>query len=80
MATNPHQFHASRAFAEVMGPSTRRSKRASAQKPRSAQWERRIEADWQGHLDTLRECISELLIHDQQPRMAMSEAGKRGRD
>jgi hypothetical protein len=41
------------------------------------QWEQRIEEDWQRHLKTLRQCIGELLIGNQHPRMELMKADKR---
>jgi len=80
MAIHQHQAPPDRALAEVIGSSTKRSKRASTKRVRNEQWERRIEEDWQGHLETLRQCICELLIGNQHPRMEMMRAGKRGQE
>ena len=74
MASHQHQAAAGQAHAEVVGSSTNRSKRASTKRFRDDQWERRIEKDWQGNLETLRQCISELLIGNQHPRMELMKA------
>ena len=79
MATHQHQARAAQTLAEVIGSSTKRSKRASTKRVRNEQWERRIEEDWQGHLETLRQCISEILIGNRHPRMELMKADKPGR-
>jgi hypothetical protein len=76
MATQQHQMPVAQKLAEVIRSSTKRSKRASTKRVRSEQWERRIEEDWQGHLETLRQCICELLIGNQHLRMRLIEADK----
>jgi hypothetical protein len=68
MATHQHQERAAHRLAGVAAPSTKRTPRTSADRPRNGQWERRIEADWQGHLQTLRQWIGELLIKNQDLR------------
>ena len=69
MATHQHQAPAAQSHAEGIGFPAKRSKRASTVTARNERWERRIERDWQGHLETLRQCISELLIGNRHPRM-----------
>ena len=76
MASHQHQADAGQTLAEVVGSSTNRPKRASTKRFRGEQWERRIEKDWQGNLETLRQCISELLIGNQYPRMELMKADK----
>jgi hypothetical protein len=76
MTTNQHRVPAAQTLAEVMGLSTRRSNRASAKRVRHEQWEQRIERDWQGHFETLRQCICELLIKNQHLRTELMEADK----
>jgi len=80
MATQQHQAPAAQAQAEVIGLSAKRSKRASTVRGRNEQWERRIEEDWQGHLETLRQCISELLIGNRHPRMEPMKADRRSQE
>jgi DNA-binding NtrC family response regulator len=77
MASHQHQAAAGQALAKVVGSSTNRSKRASTKRFRDDQWERRIEKDWQGNLETLRQCISELLIGNEHPRMELMKADNR---
>lgn len=69
MATHQHQAPADQTHGEVIRLSTRLSKRSSTRRFRNEQWERRIEQDWQGHLETLRHCLSELLIGNQLLRL-----------
>jgi len=69
MASHRHQASASLTFMEVVEPSTRGSKRASTKRVWKERWERRIEKDWQGNFDTLRQCVSELLVKNQHLRM-----------
>jgi hypothetical protein len=78
MATHQHQAPAGQTIAEVIGSSTKRSKRASTKRFRNEQWARRIEEDWEGHLETLRHCICELLIGSQHLRIDLMEADKPG--
>jgi hypothetical protein len=80
MATQQHQAPAAQAQAEVIGLPAKRSKRASTVRARNGQWERRIEEDWQGHLETLRQCISELLIGNRHPRMEPMKADRRSQE
>jgi hypothetical protein len=77
MATHQHQTPAALARAEVIGLSAKRAKRASTVRARNEQWERRIEEDWQEHLEALRQCISELLIGNRRPRMEPIQADRR---
>jgi hypothetical protein len=76
MATHQHQMPAAQTLAGVICLSTKRSKGASTKRVRIEQWERRIEEDWQGHLETLRQCICELLIKNQHLPMTLIEADK----
>ena len=80
MTTHQHQESAGQTLADVIGSCTERPKRASTKRLRNQRWERRIEEDWQEHLETLRQCISELLIGNQHPRMELMKADKRGQD
>ena len=43
------------------------------------EWQRGIEGAWQGHLETLQQCVCELLQKNQQLRMALMVANERGR-
>ena len=80
MAT--HQYHeaAGQTLAAVTGSSTKGSKRASTKRFHNEQWERRIEEDWHGHLESLRQCISALLIGNQHPRMDLMKGNKPGQE
>jgi len=77
MATHQHQAPAGRTVTQVVGPFTNRSKRVSTKRSRNEQWERIIEKDWQGNLEILRQCISELLVGNQHPRMELIRPDKR---
>ena len=77
MATHQHQAPAAQAQAEGIGLPAKRSKRASTVRSRNEQWGKRLEEDWQGHLETLRQCISELLIGNRHPRMEPMKADRR---
>ena len=77
MATRRHQAPSGRILTEVIGSFSDGSKTVSTKRFRNAQWERRIEEDWQGHLETLRQCIGELLIGNQHAQMELVKAGKR---
>jgi hypothetical protein len=41
------------------------------------EWKRGIEGAWQGHLETLQQCVCELLHKNQKLRMALAAAGER---
>jgi len=43
------------------------------------EWMQRIEEAWQGHLETLQQCVCELLLKNQQLRMELTAADKSGR-
>jgi hypothetical protein len=36
------------------------------------EWKRGLEEDWQSHLETLQKCVCELLLKNQQLRMALT--------
>ena len=80
MATHQRQAPARQTPAKVIGSSTKRSKSASSKRLRNKQWERRIEEDWQGHLEILRQCICELLIGHEHLRMEPMEADRPSRE
>ena len=80
MVTQQRQAPSGQPLAEVIGASARRSKIASMKRVQNEQWERRIEEDWQGHMKILRQCISQLLVGNQQLRMKPIEAGKPGQE
>ncbi len=42
-------------------------------------WKQRSEADWQRHLETLQQCVCELLLKNQQLRMSLVAADERER-
>lgn len=40
------------------------------------EWTQRLDEAWQGHLDTLQQCVCELLHKNQQLRMALAANGQ----
>ena len=65
MAAHYHRENSAQTLTGVIGSSTKRAKGASTKRFRKEQWE----GDWQRHLETLRQCICELLIKNQHLRM-----------
>jgi hypothetical protein len=43
------------------------------------EWVQRIEGAWQGHLESLQQCVCELLLKNEQLRMELTAARKPGR-
>ena len=43
------------------------------------EWKQRVEKDWQSHLERLQQCVCELLLKNQQLRMALVAAEERER-
>jgi len=80
MTTHQHEAPAGQTLAEIIGAPAKRSNSASTERVRNERWERRIEDDWQGHLESLHQCICELLSGNQPSRMKRMEAGKPGRE
>jgi hypothetical protein len=80
MATHQHHEAAGQSLAAVAGSSTKTSKRASTKRFRNEQWERRIEEDWHGHLESLRQCISALLIGNDHPPMDVMKGNMPGQE
>lgn len=50
------------------------TERAFIERHGHEEWKQRIEASWQGHLETLQQCVCELLLKNQQLRMALMAA------
>jgi hypothetical protein len=55
------------------------AKRASAERHGHEEWKQRTETDWQRHLETLQQCVCELLLKNQQLRMSLMAADERER-
>jgi hypothetical protein len=54
-------------------------KRSLAEGHGHEEWKQRIEEDWQNHLETLQQCVCELLRKNQQLRTAPITANERER-
>jgi len=52
----------------------RGAKRSLGEKHGHEEWTQRTAADWQHHLETLQQCVCELLLKNQQLRMALVAA------
>ena len=50
------------------------AKKALGERHGHDEWKQRTEADWQHHLETLQQCVCELLLKNQQLRMALVAA------
>ncbi|MGO9940301.1 MAG: hypothetical protein ACLPH3_21745 [Terracidiphilus sp.] len=62
------------AFAREQGSTS-----ASTERQRDERWMKRDEDIWQHRLETLQQCVCELLIKNQQLRMALSATVEPGR-
>ena len=76
MATHQHQVPVGQTPVQVIGLSTKRSNGASIVRVWNEQWARKIEEEWQGHLEILRQCISELLINNQHLRVGADKPSR----
>jgi hypothetical protein len=52
------------------------TKRALIEKHRHEEWKHRIEEDWQNHVETLQQYLRELLVKNQQLRIALTAANE----
>jgi hypothetical protein len=55
------------------------AKRALAEGHGHEEWKQTTDADWQRHLETLQQCVCELLLKNQQLRMSLMAADERER-
>jgi hypothetical protein len=55
------------------------AKRALGEGNGHEEWTQRTEMDWQHHLETLQQCVCELLLKNQQLRMSLMAADERER-
>jgi hypothetical protein len=55
------------------------AKRSLSERHGHEEWRQRSEADWQRHLETLQQCVGELLVKNQQLRMSLMAADERER-
>ena len=54
-------------------------KKAVSERHAHEDWKQRTEADWQRHLETLQQCVCELLLKNQQLRVSLMAADERER-
>ncbi len=71
MAIQRRQEHFAQMNSGVIAP-----ERALIERHGHEEWTQRIEAAWQGHLETLQQYVCELLLKNQQLRMALMEANE----
>jgi hypothetical protein len=71
MATRQPQDPFAQASAGTLAPE-QGSASASTERQEDERWKKRNEADWQDRLENLQRCVCELLIKNQQLRMALS--------
>ena len=55
-----------------------RPERALIERHGHEEWKQRLDEAWQGHLETLQQCVCELLVKNQRLRMAMMSADEPG--
>ncbi len=72
MASQRHQEHFAHAAPGVVREQSKDG--AVSEKHGHEEWTHRLEEAWQGHLDTLQQCVCELLHKNQQLRMALMAA------
>jgi len=70
MATQNHHENLAQTSGGVIYPE-QKTKRALVERRGHEEWKQRIEEDWQGHVETLQQCVCELLIKNQQLRLAL---------
>jgi hypothetical protein len=73
MATQRRQEHFAQMDSGVISPE-QRTKGAPSDRRGHKEWEQRIEKDWQSHLESLQQCVCELLLKNQQLRIALMAA------
>jgi hypothetical protein len=70
MATQKREQHFARMTSRVIS-FEQRMKMALIERRGHEEWKRGLEEDWQSHLETLQKCVCELLLKNQQLRMAL---------
>jgi hypothetical protein len=55
------------------------AKGAPSERRRHEEWEQRAEEDWQSHFERLQQCVCDLLLNNQQLKMALMTADERDR-
>jgi hypothetical protein len=71
MATQKREQHFARMTSRVIS-FEQRMKMALIERRGHEEWKRGLEEDWQSHLETLQKCVCELLLKNQQLRMALT--------
>jgi hypothetical protein len=71
MATQKREQHFARMTPRVIS-FEQRMKMALIERRGHEEWKRGLEEDWQSHLETLQKCVCELLLKNQQLRMALT--------
>jgi hypothetical protein len=71
MATQKREQHFARTTSRVIS-FEQRMKTALIESRGHEEWKRRLEEDWQSHLETLQKCVCELLLKNQKLRMALT--------
>jgi len=72
MASQRHQEHFAHAAPGVVSEQSKDG--ALSERRGHEEWTQRLEEAWQGHLDTLQQCVCELLHKNQQLRMPLMAA------
>ena len=71
MATQRRQAHFAQTNSEAIA-NEQSTDRLHMERHGHDEWTQRIEEAWQGHLETLQQCLCELLLKNQQLRMALT--------
>ena len=74
-ATRTRKGHFAHAESGVIAPG-QSAKRAIIEKHAHEEWNGRIEEEWQSHVETLQQYLRELLLKNQQLRMALMTANE----
>ena len=77
MATQKREQHFARMTSRVIS-FEQRMKMALIERRGHEEWKRGLEEDWQSHLEILQKCVCELLLKNQQLRMALSQTSQNG--
>jgi hypothetical protein len=70
MATQRRQGHFAQTNSEAIA-TEQNTDRAHIERHGHEEWTQRIDEAWQGHLEILQQCLCELLLKNQQLRMAL---------
>jgi hypothetical protein len=75
MATQARREHLAQTNPEAIALG-QQTERALTERHGHEAWKQRMEETWQGHLQTLQQCVCELLVKNQQLRMALMAANE----